>query len=214
MQKAILVGPCAESRSRKLSYNDDTVVIFIDAGLKYQKTQFKKTTHWLSVGDQDSGTFKPQIKLKKNKNESDLFHALRLLPKNISLVETYGLFPELKNEGRFDHRLFNLGELYRLSQNTGLTFLLNDHQVLLPAGEHKLDIKGEFSLISFMPTKIKITGKVKYPLKKPTLVDMFSSRTLSNKGSGRMILQNNHPLLLYTFRALKEDWRFLYNISR
>lgn len=198
MQKAILVGPCQENKNRKLNYSPDTLVIFIDGGLKHQKTQFKKATNWLSIGDQDSARFKPQIKLKKNKNESDLFHALKLLPKNISLVETYGLFPELKNEGRFDHMLFNLGELYRLCQNSGIIFLLNDHQILLPAGEHRLDIKGEFSLVSFKPTKIKITGKVKYPLKKPTLVDMLSSRTLSNKGAGQMVLQSNHPLLLIT----------------
>lgn len=197
MQKAILVGPCPESKSRKLSFNDDTLVVFIDGGLKYQKTHFKKATRWLSIGDHDSGTCKPQIKLKKNKNASDLFHALKLLPHNISLVETYGLFPEMKKETRFDHRLFNLGEIYRLSQNTGLTILLNDNQILLPAGEHQLDIKGEFSLISFTPTKIKLTGKVKYPLKKVTLVDMLSSRTLSNKGFGQMTLRNNHPLLLF-----------------
>lgn len=198
MQKAILVGPCLENTKRKISYNHDTLVIFIDGGLKHQKTQFKKARNWLSIGDQDSGSFKPQIKLKKKKNESDLFHALKLLPKDVSFVETYGLFPELKNESRLDHRLFNLGELYRQSQNTRTMFLLNDREILLPAGEHNLDIKGEFSLMTFKPTKIKITGKVKYPLNKPTLIDILSSRTLSNKGAGQMVLQNNLPVLLHT----------------
>ena len=73
MQKAILVGPCQENKKRKLSYSHDTLVIFIDGGLKYQKTQFKKVANWLSIGDQDSGTFKPRIKLKKKKMNQIFF---------------------------------------------------------------------------------------------------------------------------------------------
>jgi len=196
MLKAIVVGPCREPNSRKLSFAHDTLVIFIDGGLKYQKSYFKKATHWISIGDQDSGTYKPQIKLKKNKNESDLYHALKLLPKNIHWVETYGLFPKLKDEARLDHRLLNLGEIYRASKNTGLTFVLNDHEVLLAAGNHKLDFSGEFSLITFTETKIKLTGKVKYPLKTPTKIDLLSSRTLSNIGSGLINITCDQPLLL------------------
>ncbi|AZZ37487.1 hypothetical protein CIK05_12015 [Bdellovibrio sp. qaytius] len=196
MQKAILVGPCLEPKSRKLSFNDDTVIIFVDGGIKHLKTQFKKATQWISIGDQDSGSTKPKVKLKKDKNESDLFHALKLLPKDISVVETYGLFPDLKNEARLDHRLFNLGEIFRASAKSGAIFILNDHEVLLPAGNHQLDFKGEFSLVCFSKTKIRLTGKVKYPLQKATQVDMLSSRTLSNVGSGLMKLECNHPLLL------------------
>ena len=194
MRKAILVGPCSEPKSRKIEFTEDTVIIFVDGGLKHKKTIFKKAVNWLSIGDQDSGTYKPQIKLKKDKDESDLYHALRLLPKNVSLIETYGLFPE--QETRFDHRLFNLGEIYRVSQKSGQMFLLNDNEIMLPAGEHSLDFKGEFSIVTFTQSKLKLTGKVKYPLKKKTAIDMLSSRTLSNVGLGEMTLETSHPVLL------------------
>ncbi|MES2801700.1 MAG: hypothetical protein V4654_04360 [Bdellovibrionota bacterium] len=196
MFKAIIVGPCTEPKNRKLSFEHDTLVVFVDGGLKFRKSQFKKANNWISIGDQDSGPDKPKIKLKKRKNESDLYHALKLLPKNIHWVETYGLFPNLKNEERLDHRLFNLGEIYRASQSTGLTFMLNDHEVLLAAGNHELNFSGEFSLVTFVTTKIKLTGKVKYPLKTPTKIDMLSSRTLSNVGSGLIKVKSDHPLLL------------------
>ncbi len=194
MRKAILVGPCNEPKGRKIEFSADTVVIFVDGGLKHKKTVFKKAVNWLSIGDQDSGSYKPQIKLKKNKDESDLFHALRLLPKNVSLVETYGLFPE--QETRFDHRLFNLGEIYRVSEKSAQMFLLNDNEILLPAGGHSLDFKGKFSIVTFTKSKLKLTGKVKYPLKKKTTIDMLSSRTLSNEGLGEMTLETDKPVLL------------------
>lgn len=196
MLKAIIVGPCPEPKNRKPSFADDTLIIFVDGGLKYQKNHFKKALNWISIGDQDSGTYKPQIKLKKNKNESDLYHALKLLPKNIHWAEAYGLFPKLKDEARFDHRLFNLGEIYRASQSSGLTFVLNDHEVMLAAGDHELDFSGEFSLVAFAKTKIKLTGKVKYPLKTLTKIDPLSSRTLSNIGSGLIKVKCDQPLLL------------------
>lgn len=198
MQKAILVGPCSENKKRQISYNNDTLVIFIDGGLKHRKTKFNKSNNWLSIGDQDSVKTKPQIKLKRNKNESDLYHALKLLPKNISLVETYGLFPVLKNEKRFDHRLFNLGELFHHCLKSKLMYLLNDEQIILPKGEHRLDLKGEFSIICFKPTKLKLTGKAKYPLNQFTKIDTLSSRTLSNKGSGDITLICDQPVLLFT----------------
>lgn len=194
MLKAILVGPCSEPKSRKIEFSTDTLVIFIDAGLKHKKTVFKKAINWLSIGDQDSGPYKTQIKLKKNKNESDLYHALKLLPKNVSLVEIYGLFPE--QESRFDHRLFNLGEIFRVSEKYSQMFLLNDHEILLPAGKHSLDFKGEFSIVTFTKSKLKLTGQAKYPLKKKTVIDKFSSRTLSNVGLGEMTLETDKPVLL------------------
>lgn len=196
MPKAIIVGPCSEPKNRKLNYDRDTLLIFVDGGLKYRKSQFKKALHWMSIGDQDSGQHSPKIKLKKNKNESDLYHALKLLPKNIHWVETYGLFPKIKDEKRLDHRLFNLGEIYRASQKTGLTFVLNDFEVLLAAGDHELDFSGEFSLVTFVKTKIKLTGKVKYPLRTPTTIDLLSSRTLSNVGTGVIKVKCEHPVLL------------------
>lgn len=196
MPKAIIVGPCNEPKNRKLSFTPDTLIIFVDGGIKHQKTQFKKAVHWISIGDQDSGPARPKIKLQKNKNESDLFHALKLLPKDIHWVETYGLFPKLKKELRIDHRLFNLGEIYRNSQKTGLTFILNDHEVLLAAGSHELDFSGEFSLVALSETKLKLTGRVKYPLKRPTRIDLLSSRTLSNVGSGVIKVTCDQPLLL------------------
>lgn len=196
MLKAIIVGPCTEPKNRKLSFDHDTLIIFVDGGLKHQKSHFKKAINCISIGDLDSGSDKPVIKLKKNKNESDLYHALKLLPKNIHWVETYGLFPKLKDETRIDHRLFNIGEIYRVSTHTGLTFVLNDHEVLLAAGKHELDFSGEFSLVTFVETKIKLTGKVKYPLKTSTKIDMLSSRTLSNISSGLMNLKCDYPILL------------------
>lgn len=193
--KAILVGPCKDQR--KLDYSKSTPIIFIDGGLKYRKKLFKNNNNWQSVGDGDSGDFKPNIKLNPHKNESDLFHALKLLPrKNIHWIETFGLFPELKHESRLDHRLLNLGEIYNYITKTGIVFLLNDKEIMLPAGENHLDIKGEFSIITFDDVRLKIQGQVKYPLKRLTPVKKLSSRTLSNHAQGRLSIECSHPFLL------------------
>lgn len=193
--KAILVGPCKDSR--KLTFTPDTPIVFVDGGAKYRKSHFSKNKNWQSVGDQDSGRYKPQIKLSKNKNESDLYHALKLLPQDIHWVEAFGLFPELKDETRLDHRLFNLGEIYNYVLKNGVSVILNDKEIMLPAGKNQLEWSGGFSLIAFEPVKLKITGKVKYSLPKKTRVERLSSHTLSNVASGLITIDSSHPILMY-----------------
>ena len=195
-EKAILVGPCLDRR--KLSYTPDTPIIFVDGGLKYKKSHFNKSINWQSIGDQDSTRLKPQIKLSKRKNESDLHHALKLLPKNIHWVEAFGLFPDLKNEQRLDHRLFNLGEIYNFVASSGISVILNDDEVLIPAGKNQLEWNGEFSLIAFENVKLKIAGQVAYPLHRLTKITRLSSHTLSNRAHGELTIQCSHPLLLYS----------------
>lgn len=194
--KAILVGPCTDRR--KLSYTADTLIVFIDGGLKYKKSHFNKNTNWQSIGDQDSARFKPQIKLPKKKNESDLHHALKLLPNDIHWVEAFGLFPDLKNESRFDHRLFNLGEIYNFVSRAGISVILNDDEVLIPAGKNQLEWSGVFSLLAFENVRLKITGKVAYPLERLTQIKRLSSHTLSNRAFGELTIECSHPLLLYS----------------
>lgn len=195
INKAILVGPCLDNR--KLSYSEDTPIVFVDGGAKYRKSFFSKSKNWQSVGDRDSGRYKHQVNLNKNKNESDLHHALKLLPKDIHWVEAFGLFPDLKNESRLDHRLFNLGEIYSYVLRTGTSVILNDNEILLPPGKNQLEWRGGFSLVAFETVKLKITGDVAYPLKRLTRIERLSSHTLSNRGSGSITIQCSHPLLMY-----------------
>jgi thiamine pyrophosphokinase len=192
--KAILVGPCKDHRH--LDYSEQTSIVFVDGGLKHRKTKFNKNKNWQSIGDGDSSKERPKIKLPRQKNESDLQHALKLLPKNVHWVEAFGLFPELKHEQRLDHRLFNLGEIYNYVQKTGVIVHLNEFEIMLPTGKNNLDFKGTFSLVAFDDIKLKINGRVSYPLTRTTSVKKLSSHTLSNIDQGAFTTQSSHPLLL------------------
>lgn len=192
--KAILVGPCKDQRH--LAYSEQTPIIFVDGGLKHRKSKFKKSKCWQSIGDGDSSREKIKIKLPCDKNESDLHHALKLLPKDIHWVEAFGLFPELKDEQRFDHRLFNIGEIYHYNKKFKVLVQLNDREILLPPGKSKLDFKGLFSLVALDNLKLKIIGQVDYEITQTISIKKLSSRTLSNSAHGSFTVETSHPILL------------------
>jgi hypothetical protein len=82
----------------------------------------------------------------------------------------------------------------------------DDHQlVFLDGGRHQLNIHGQFSLMAFDPSEVRLTGAVKYPVDPKTVMQPLSSFGLSNIGSGDVIIENSEPLLVIQGRASQDS---------
>jgi thiamine pyrophosphokinase len=193
IKTALLVGPCP---CECFSVDSKAFVLFVDGGLKHQKTHYKKVKNYLSVGDQDSTSLKCDIVLNPNKDFSDLAFALGLLPRKINKIYFDGFFPALNLEKRLDHYLCNLGEVYHFVKKRRISAQLNSKMQFLKPGKNKLTLHGTFSIFSFESTKIKITGQAEYTLIKWTNLMSLNSKTLSNFAKGAVTFESPHPLLL------------------
>ncbi len=192
-----LIGPLKMDISE---VNADLFTIFIDGGLDY-KTNFQNS---ISVGDSDSTSLEHDIQLVCEKDESDFFHSLQLIPSNSKEIFCYGLFG-----GRLDHQLFILGEVQRflIKKNYNFSFFHdNNLQIMaLPKGKHKFSVDGIFSLFTFSDQKLLLTGKCKYQITKneesddgdAQIIQKYSSHGLSNEGNGEVELECDEPIFVF-----------------
>ncbi|MEM7208554.1 MAG: hypothetical protein AAF434_12085 [Pseudomonadota bacterium] len=170
--------------------------IFVDGGARWQ-SQLPDDFHAsvISVGDGDSiGDRSLDIVLNPEKDVSDLGYALGMLEgvaiEHLSLSGFLG--------GRRDHEWINLGEVARFMdarRDTRADF--EDAIAILSRGQFSLNHHGIFSLVSLKPTRITITGAVKYPLEKTTLLAAHSSHGLSNEATGIFQVTCDRPLLCF-----------------
>jgi len=170
--------------------------IFVDGGARW-RSQLSRRAHAfaIAVGDGDSlGHGSLDILLNPEKDLSDLGYALGMLA-DIA-VERVILSGFLG--GRRDHEWVNFGEVVRFMdarENTRADFA--DAVTVLSRGQFSLSHNGTFSLASLVPTRISLTGSVKYALARPTTLAAHSSHGLSNEATGSFQVLCDHPLLCF-----------------
>jgi len=171
------------------------VIFFIDGGLIHKKKfLFNKKALSLSLGDGDSGAC-PEVLLPPEKDFSDLAFGLlclsRLKPTKVALLGFSG-----KEDRRPDHLLQNLGEIFQFVQKKKITVVM-DQFTFYPAGKSFFTYKGTFSLFSFSRTRIRMTGKIQYPVIEWKILEPFSSLGLSNRAGGKVQLENKKTVVVY-----------------
>jgi thiamine pyrophosphokinase len=161
----------------------DGPIIFVDGGARWQALlpeYFRPPT--LSLGDGDSlGNRQLDVLLDTEKDFSDLDGAFEVLDtislQKLTLLGFLG--------GRRDHEWINFGVVANFLQSHSQLRADFDNAVsLLAPGQHTLNHRGLFSLVHFQQAHTKITGQVKYPLKRATPVSAHSSFGLSNIADG------------------------------
>jgi thiamine pyrophosphokinase len=171
-------------------------IIFVDKGISYKKI-FSIGCPYITVGDGDSSRKQMDLKAPIHKDYSDLSMALKLIPKEMKTIYLDGFFPRLRDEKRFDHLLANMGEVYSWAKKSNAKIYLNRKTIILPAGIHKLNIEGLFSLFSLEICEIKLTGKCDYQIISKKKLNPLSSLGLSNVGKGIINIEANKPLIIY-----------------
>lgn len=194
-EQVLLIGPMAESTPSSLLVQN-SAVIGVDGG----STIAPKSDYDYFIGDGDSLQNPTALEFdeiySKNKDESDLKLALRIIPTEVKTVHLWGFWG-----GRMDHHLFNLGELssYLESHKAKLIWHSNDFDRMegLPPGKHQFSVHGRFSVLSVYKSIFSIEGDCRYPIKHPTEVQPLSSLTLSNIGNGNVYISSNNPFFIY-----------------
>ncbi len=167
-------------------------LIYVDRDRKLGESSGK----FISIGDNDSSTQKPEILLPRDKSRNDLYYALKLIPPKTKELHFIGFLG-----ARRDHERMNFAEVHRyLKKQTGVSAYWWEDQKLkamsLASGRYSFVWRGVFSLFCFQRTKVQLKGKCRYPLMKPTLLLPLSSHGLSNVGYGAFMVKTNAPLLV------------------
>jgi thiamine pyrophosphokinase len=201
-EKVILVGPRPFPWKILKNYllGPHISLIFIDGGAVHLKKFKEKAPHLLKnclfMGDGDSSKVIMNIK-KTSQNSSDLAFVLsklsgKLRPRTCLFAGFLG--------GRIDHQLFNLGEmahyLKKFTQNNAPLFQIDDKILFVGSGVYTLKIHGPFSVASFGPNKIKISGDCDFKSNSWLKIPTLSSRGLSNMGFGEIKIETQTPLAI------------------
>lgn len=155
-------------------------LVIVDGGLNWFSPPPK---HALILGDADSCAPDQQAlfhwRLPVTKDLSDLALAFEVIPKRREAVFLYGFLG-----GRLDHQLAVLGEAQKfLEEKRPKSFVIDDHVIGLPPGEHTLHHQGPVSVMALNPCELALSGSLDYPLG-PTELAPAESRTLSNYARG------------------------------
>ncbi len=178
-----LVGPLAEA-GLELS----EPVIFVDGGAR-----LRRGAEGIAVGDGDSFSGELDHLLDTAKDFSDLAFALSLVPEGFNEIELHGFLG-----GRRDHELLNLGECHHfLTRRTQSTRLRLDNTLeAFSAGHWRFHRQGLFSLVTFAPALVALSGDCRYPIPPGTTVQPVSSFGLSNEGHGEIRLEADGPVFI------------------
>lgn len=206
----VVVGPMDFSWKALffLGSPDETLLIFIDGGLKHRPKFAKKHPLFLSssltLGDGDSAP-EAQMDIKKTTQEvSDLAFFLQKskpLAKNAESFLFLGFLggsPTPSN--RLDHLLFNIGEIQAfrkaLPDHKEILIKMDDKILFLSAGVHEVNIQGTFSFLCLETNQVRITGKCAYKVPKKTTLAPLSSKGLSNTGTGPVKIEASQAFFL------------------
>lgn len=166
-------------------------VIFVDGG-----AQFRSGTMGLSVGDGDSTTISMDQKLNAEKDFSDLSFVLENISDEFTKIDLLGFLGH-----RNDHQLMNWAEVHRFLKVKTIkqAFVRFDNKIVVVAcGSWKVNIHGIFSLFSFEPNKISLSGPCDYPIHAEDNFKPLSSQGLSNVGHGEISLTVTSPLFIFS----------------
>jgi thiamine pyrophosphokinase len=191
MREWVLLGPLGPNLDPKLQAHG---VIAVDGGANFSR----KIDLWVGDADSIQGPLPngPRVELPKNKNRSDLAHALLQVPDSVSVLHLWGFLGK-----RRDHEWFNLGEVSRwLSLRTSVRAQFYNEQgtvsvIALTRGE--LQVQGLFSLASIESNRVTLTGECEYSLHEPTELLPLSSLGLSNRGCGLIQINAERPVILF-----------------
>lgn len=202
-ENIVLIGPQKISLKDLISLKKtkNNTFLFIDGGDRHlgslKKEKILKDQDHYFVGDGDSKKTSTTIDfLKEDQNLSDFAQSLKLIEtKKLKNLYCLGL-----SGGRNDHFLAVLGESWAFAKKNkarNFTITFDQGTKLLLPGEHDLNLKGIFSLMSLENNKVKLTGKCEFPLYDWQHLSPFSSHALSNMGKGKIRLQNQKPIFLF-----------------
>ena len=193
-----IIGPCEVDKS---SINTTLHSIVVDGGLNHKIT----FQDYISIGDGDSTKSsleqKCQHLLPEDKNESDLHHALKLIPTKAKKILLHGFLG-----GRQDHQLMNLAECSHYIDKEenfekNLHFYKDKERFISILGPNTwvLEYFGVFSLFSFIDQNVVLFGDVKYRLggEYTQVLSAYTSLGLSNSASGQFTLKNQRPILIF-----------------
>ncbi|EQC48059.1 hypothetical protein [Bacteriovorax sp. Seq25_V] len=191
------IGPM--DSNTPIDYELDTIII--DGGLNrvYDTlSSFKKIKN--IIGDNDSNITETSMttKLPRDKDESDLEYALKIVNENqYSNVRLNGFLG-----GRKDHEFANILTIIGIVKSKGPHpfRMYVDSQILITNQTfEKLNHHGVFSVFSIDNNILTISGKVKYPLLKKCIRPL-SSHGISNEAHGKFEITNtNHTTLVIFF---------------
>ncbi|MGZ3789753.1 MAG: hypothetical protein ACXVLQ_14585 [Bacteriovorax sp.] len=203
--RLLILGPLdIEARLIKsaLKKVNPTLIVYIDGGLKHED-KVPPSRHYsaISVGDGDSLESKTELNviLPREKEVSDLAFVINALLKsriNWTKISFLG-FSSFSKEERFDHFIFNLGEIDRLIQKIPIAVDIDQRISILPPGKSVFSYYGTFSIISLRSNEIKIGGNAHYLLKKWTKLPALTSLGLSNEARGKVVIHHKKNLILY-----------------
>ena len=170
--------------------------IFIDGGVKHLSSHPFHNPFNFSLGDGDSKEETVpslDVKLSRQKDISDTGFALKGLPLSVQRLHLFGFLG-----GRLDHQicLFSLLQNW-CSEDDRRQWSLEDRVLGFGKGRHKIYLSGVFSLFSFHPCRIQITGSCQYPLREARELAPFSDLSLSNVGLGEVDIDHSTPILLF-----------------
>ena len=187
-----LFGPLLD-RARPL----DRPTVFVDGGANYCEESMKLSlgaVPTIRVGDGDSSSHGMDEPLPARKDFSDLGFVLRGLPSFVQRVDMFGFLG-----GRRDHELANFGEAHRfLLARPFATVNFHDSlgiKVVGCRGNIELDIQGVFSVMTFAPSNVHISGDCQY--KYDGRLDTVESLGLSNVGHGRVTLGSDSACFVF-----------------
>lgn len=204
-KRFIIIGPMSFSKKQmeaelKKIDKDQLFIFFVDGGVKqrpYVEGLLKKVPFTsLSVGDNDSSTIKLEL-LKSDQDMSDLAFVLKLIKESGALATEVFLYGFLGKSPRYDHLVINLGEISSFQKAllpNSLTLSMEGKIYFLNKGHHILAIKGTFSVLTFAPTKMEISGECNFHFEGK--LDALSSQGLSNEGFGLVSIESKGPFFL------------------
>ncbi len=169
--------------------------IYVDGGSVFRQPSRIPS---VSVGDGDSASLPLDELLPSAKDFSDLAFVLRHIPVHVVQIEMLGFLG-----GREDHQLANFGEIHHfLSERLSRTqvHMWSPDKLKVAAfchGSVELEIFGSFSVFSFVPAEVEISGDCRYPLAHPALLQAVSSHGLSNEGKGIVKISSRTPVFVF-----------------
>jgi thiamine pyrophosphokinase len=202
----LIIGPLDLPKNRlraEVKKLNPSLILLIDGGVQHTSLIPRDYLNKIfKIGDGDSHNRNLDILLDQRKDYSDLDFAIdgiikSKMTKKISALGFTHSYVHSKREERFDHFIMNLGSFSRLSQKLKLPILLDDAFEFIPAGKHTLNHHGIFSIITLRNQKVKLIGKVEYPLNNWTKMRGLSSLGLSNVAHGKFQIENKLGVILF-----------------